>query len=343
VFGGKPYAPVSPDVCRARGWTLGLVCIATGEVVLTRFRCRSWRCPDCAPGVNARDAKRIGLTLDALPLPDVVFLVLTFDRTRLTQRMMRKHPELSWDDAAEAARRSAWRSSRRCWKRLRDRLAWHYGATFKVDNKKPLDAPDRRRKKWLTRKRRAPLPYVQTWEQHEKPWPHVNVVVHSRELAKDMRARGSYEHVDADGTLQTFWRWANQVLQRMAVRSGFGRNVHAAPPKRDGATLAGYLVKLAAELTGSHVKNQTPIAAPRGFRRLRATPRFIPPARVSSGEFVGLVLAAPLDLIESALARGAASFEQAAGWARAAVEKGPTSSLARYLRCADPPPLLRPS
>lgn len=318
LFGGRPYRPASPDVCQAGGWTLALVSLATGELELHPFRCRSWRCRRCAPAVNARDASRIEDALGKRVLEELLFVTLTFDQARMTARVQRKHPELSHEGALERARRWAWRACGTAWKALRDRLAHLYGTAFKVANTAPKE---RRRKAFLTRRRDARIDYVQTWEQHRSGWPHVHAVVWAPEIARDVRRRGHYAGIDARGESRDMWRWARQVLAPLAIRSGFGRIVDVQFPRKNKEALAGYLVKLAGELTGSHRKDQTPVEAPRGFRRLRATPKWLEPIVASTGEFTGEVLGAPAEAIAEALALGAESLEEATRWARGAAER----------------------
>lgn len=333
VLGGLPFRAKSPDVCRAKGWTLALVRKATGELTLATFRCRSWRCRDCAPAVNRRDAVRIAEALRKRPQDELVALVLTFDREALIARELAEHPYLERERAAARARHRAWVESRHTWKRLRDRLAYLYGETVRVQRPSKSGAP-----RWVNVHRKAVIDYVQTWEQHKKPWPHVNVVVHSPEIARDVRRRGSFEH---EG--RTLWRWANQVLRELALGAGFGPNVHAAPVYGDSDQLANYFAKCAAELTGSHRKDQAPIAAPRGFRRIRSTPKtalrpgFLEPQRVSTGEFVAELLNAPRELVELALDAGAQSLEHAGALARGALERCGFSVLARMIRDRAPP------
>lgn len=163
---------------------------------------------------------------------------------------------LTCDSARFSSRWSAWKALGHAWRdRLRNRLARRYGR----------------------------LEYVQTWEQTRKGAPHVNVILHGARLL---------EHVDElgwkpgrDGRRVLRWR---RELREHAGASGFGRVVwvdrlwtpSAARPDPSEA-MAGYLVKLAAEL-GDHTgkAEQTPTSAPPGFRRIRATPKLLPPRRL---------------------------------------------------------------
>lgn len=110
----------------------------------------------------------------------------------------------------------------------------------------------------------GPLAYVQTWEAHKSGFPHANVAINNA---------GIWDACKDDG-----WRQFRQQLKPMLVECGFGYVVHVEPLRPDtGQGLAGYLTKLSRELTGSSVKNQVPVNAPPGFRRLRASRGLLEP------------------------------------------------------------------
>jgi hypothetical protein len=342
VFGGACYAAGSVDACRAGAWSVALVSKTTGEVQFMPFRCRSWRCVKCAPQVNARDASRIEEALGKRALADLLFVTLTLDKSALRAAVRAKLPPDATDERVDrAARTWAWRTVGERWKALRDRLAHRYREGFYVANELPRA---RRRKDWVRRTRKARIDYVQTWEQHQDGWPHVHAVLWCPEMARDVRARGFYQHADAmTGEPRDVWRWNRDVLVGLATSSGFGRISDVQFPRKNEAALAGYLVKIASELTGSHRKDQTPVQAPRGFKRLRTTPKWLRPIRESSGEFLGSVVGAPAELVALALAAGAESLEQAAKWATQYLDKGPLSEFANLLRSGRAPPLIEQS
>jgi hypothetical protein len=117
-----------------------------------------------------------------------------------------------------------------------------------------------RLRKRLSR-RYGPVKYIQTWEQHKSGWPHVNVLIGNHSL---------YEASLKD------WRAERRTtLIPMAVACGFGQRLWVEPMK-DADSMAGYLTKLAEELTGSGQKSQVPIEAPYHFRRLRASQGVLP-------------------------------------------------------------------
>lgn len=103
--------------------------------------------------------------------------------------------------------------------------------------------------------------YIQTWEVHRSMYPHVNVVVSN----DDLHARASKD----------FFQLKSEVLEPMAEDCGFGF-VKWCEPLIDQARMAGYITKLGLELTGSHHKNQTPVNAPKHFRRIRASRGLLP-------------------------------------------------------------------
>src|SRR5207248_2094607 len=108
----------------------------------------------------------------------------------------------------------------------------------------------------------GPFAYVQTWEQHRTGAPHVNVLIGNEALS--MAALDDWKAV------RRHW------LKPNAVGCGFGPVLWVEPMRSAGA-MAGYLVKLARELTGAEHKGQTPVDAPRNFRRLRASHGLLPP------------------------------------------------------------------
>jgi len=110
--------------------------------------------------------------------------------------------------------------------------------------------------------------YIQTWERHAKGGIHVNLLISNQGIFEECCFdRQSFEEL---------------YLAIVARECGFGWICHA-EPLRTGSSeaMAGYLVKLAAELTGAGGKNQIPFDAPPHFRRLRASAKLLPPIRKS--------------------------------------------------------------
>jgi hypothetical protein len=132
--------------------------------------------------------------------------------------------------------------------------------------------------KALTR-RFGRVEYLQTWEAHQSGWPHVNALIHNPAInAMD-------------------WRRFRLILGALAVRAGFGFRVWV-EPMRDSEAMAGYMVKLARELTGAGVKNQVPVEAPRHFRRLRAS-RGLLEQPYKNPDYTGRLVKKPVEQVEA--------------------------------------------
>ena len=105
-------------------------------------------------------------------------------------------------------------------------------------------------------------------------YPHVNIALTNvnmlRYSREDKRMKDS---------------WKRSWLEPAAVACGFGPICHLGPIQGT-ERMAGYLTKLARELTGAAIKNQIPVNAPRHFRRLRASRGMLPP-RMKSAEYTG--------------------------------------------------------
>lgn len=227
-----------------------------------------------------------------MPLDQALFLTFTFER------------------AFPGGKVAAWRAAGACWKALRDALAYKYGHGAGRATRK------------------ATMHYVQTWEQHADGWPHVHALLWSPAVLADVARHGHYERADpTTGEPRSFLRWASTVLRPMARAAGFGRVLDAQRPRRQAGALAGYLVKLAGELVGTGKRDQTPVQAPRGFRRLRASPRFLPRIR-SLGRFTGQLVAVPADQLEAAFNAGAETISAAYWKARARMDAWLRSALA---------------
>lgn len=176
----------------------------------------------------------------------------------------------------------------RCREAIGSRSGWTYVVlTFDPRNWPGRDAAFKGGKVLWNRLRSAlirefgPIDYLQTWEATRKGWPHVNILLHNATI-NGMR-----------------WKAFRQLLKLLAVRAGFGKVLWAEPMKHKDA-MAGYIVKLANELTGAGVKNQVPVDAPKHFRRLRASRGLLPPAHKNpdiTGEFVQ----APKEYVEAML------------------------------------------
>jgi hypothetical protein len=123
------------------------------------------------------------------------------------------------------------------------------------------------------------IKYIQTWEVHKSMYPHVNVVISNE--AMHAKALKLYDPERPD--------W----LSLMAVPCGFGPQAYC-EAIRGHERMAGYLTKLGLELTGAAVKDQTPVNAPRHFRRIRASRGLLPP-RTTNPDITGQLFKIPAE------------------------------------------------
>jgi len=124
----------------------------------------------------------------------------------------------------------------------------------------------------------GPIQYIQTWEITQKGEPHCNVLISCQPLHAAV----------LDNHREVKWKW----LEPAVVKWGFGRICYLEAMKSH-TRMAGYLTKLAKELTGAGVKCQVPVSAPRHFRRLRASQGLLPP-RYKDEESTGMIVKQPL-------------------------------------------------
>jgi hypothetical protein len=132
-------------------------------------------------------------------------------------------------------------------------------------------------RKRITRKY-GKLAYVQTWERHVRGGCHVNLLLGNALIAQD---------VELD------WKtWRACFLRPNAVGSGFGYICWVERLDENYNAMAGYLTKLANELTGAGIKNQVPVDAPPHFRRIRASRGLLPPPpeKIFTGQLVKIPL-----------------------------------------------------
>lgn len=236
---------------------------------LSRYRCRSWRhAGTCRNERAALDVDRIRGAITESDPRRFVYMVLTFDQRRRAAEVPRLRAELraqadrldAQGKRKEAARARVWaeqdelflvyRGLLNCWAKLRKRLVRRWGR----------------------------MRYVAIVEQHRSGWPHFNVLIESPDLAADCRQTATVTRRGNVLIVQGWQRVRSRWLRRHAVESGFGPVVYLEPMK-SARGLSAYLVKLAGQLVGEVAKgSQVPVQAPRHFRRLRGSRRFLPPA-----------------------------------------------------------------
>lgn len=139
------------------------------------------------------------------------------------------------------------------------------------------------------------LAYLQTWEAHKSGWPHANLLLSGDRLQAWVESMG----VEAGWTegpkrrRTKFPRGFRDWLVSKATAAGFGSVLWVEVIDDEvPEALAGYLTKLARELTGSTAggkADQSPLAAPRHFRRIRTSRGLLPKqlAGTSTGKFTG--------------------------------------------------------
>lgn len=225
------------------------------EYEVRPFRCGSWRCRRCGWWTARDDYRRV--EAGALSRSWWLYLVLTFDP---------KDWRSPWD--AYTGAYELWHDG------LRKRLQRAYGR----------------------------VEYVQTWERHVRTsrYPHVNVLLTGDGLREEVIAQGIEDRFDdraghGRGRWCRFPRWRTSWLAQAAPAVGFGRRVWAevidAP-----AAMAWYLVKAAHDLADARFKvgDQTPIGAPPGFRRFRASHGLLPPRAKGDGTRTGAIVTEPV-------------------------------------------------
>lgn len=146
------------------------------------------------------------------------------------------------------------------------------------------------------RRKYGKIPYIQTWERHKKQGIHANVLLTHWEIHQQVSLDYARNGGNHDAIFQDKNSWVKAVLSPMAESCGFGPRCSAQPlSNNNNGAMANYLVKLATELTGAGVKNQIPVDAPPHFRRLRASPKLLPP--VMRGDMSGYLVCLPMERI----------------------------------------------
>lgn len=258
----------------------------TGPVVWRPARCHSWRhAGPCAAAKAAQDYVRIRDALAQHDRAHVHYLVLTLDPSawtgegwiRASAKGVVRRPDAKCDNSAILAAYLA----------LGDR--WKMFAQ-------------------AFRRRFGELAYVATVESHRSGWPHLNVILVSPTLAKSVeKAEVGLENWERKAKGREL---AARCIGDMLVKTGFGRiafleSAMAIAGEKD--RIAAYISKLAGQtgtawdgegrglvdsiegrVIGEIAKlSQVPTRAPEGFRRLRSSKGFLPPAQSCSEEYTG--------------------------------------------------------
>ncbi|AGC45452.1 hypothetical protein MYSTI_04152 [Myxococcus stipitatus DSM 14675] len=206
------------------------------------YQCRSWRHEgDCARWVSQRDYARIMLALEPLRVEDLVLVVLTLDPERAEPTLDGQYQGLQprWAMLAKYISRG-----------------WGEGGVPALGR----------------------IDFVSVVEQHRSGRPHLNVIIHSPELAQQLRERPPTAADVAAKRGPHWWR-------SLVAHCGWGplSSIGHARSKEDVASYSVKVSKAAVPhptMVGEVVKlAQLPTAAPPRMRRVRSSKGFLPPAR----------------------------------------------------------------
>ncbi|HWA76040.1 MAG TPA: hypothetical protein VG937_27065 [Polyangiaceae bacterium] len=133
--------------------------------------------------------------------------------------------------------------------------------------------------------------WVAVVEAHRSGWPHMNLLVYSPDLARELAERITQRELAGmskrDSTL------LHGELLAMVTATGWGAQ-STAEPVRDKGAVTDYITKLAglAGAAGADVAKvtQVPLSAPQRFRRLRSDTTFLPTRRESSDDITGALI-----------------------------------------------------
>ena len=242
-----------------RGWSIWMW-HRDNPSVKTRvaYTCKSWRCEgDCARAAAAQLFARLKEAVERHPADEWSFWVLTLDRDGY-------YSGKPWENA-EVAYKSLGHMSERFLKRMRrfcKKMGWE---SFGSD-------------------------WCQVVEAHRSGWPHVNLLIRHKGLAKYL-ADEQQTRLDNGASDLSSRLLQNDILQH-ALDCDWGTHSTGEAVKDRGA-MAGYLTKLAAQ-AHNHVGElakitQAPTNAPLKFRRLRSGKGFLPPVKKNLQWTGGLV------------------------------------------------------
>ncbi len=254
----------SVEACEREEWTLVTWRKdKSEEPVASPLLCKSWRCRRCAKWRGAIDWARVSKAVTSRPW--WLYVVLTFDPADCRDK---------WDAYRVAGAR------------------WDHGLRRSIERQiagfvAELFGPTEDR-----------LVYLQTWERHASGWPHCNVMISSDRLQTLVEAWGVERRQHGKrGRFCLFPKRWRRWFREKAVAAGFGRSVWVEVIDQSShEAMANYLLKIAKELTGATDKkgNQSPLDAPRHFRRIRASHKLLPPPPKGSGEWTGHLFRSPI-------------------------------------------------
>jgi len=220
------------------------------------YQCGSWKCVHCQPHAGHVLFARLQEAWATLDPIGTVFVVLTLDPEW--------HREARHDLAG--VYREFSKRQNRWMKRLRRYLIDRYG----------VDMGNR---------------WASVTECHRTGVPHVNIAIHHRAWALDLRRE--QQAARAAGLTEFQAIQAEPELLRHAEECGFGWRCTIEANRDDNVeAITGYLVKgvkRADKMHGEIAKlSQLPVMAPKNFRRLRAGVGFVPPKH--KGDCTGTII-----------------------------------------------------
>lgn len=192
----------------------------------------------------------------------------------------------SWRHEGECRRRKGAQDFVRIREALKKRPAWVYMVLTEKRRGSKREAYKRIWRKWQSLRqwiqrsfKGGKLEYIALVEQHKDGWPHVNILVYLPAFV---------------AAAQADWQTLRRKVNKAAIRCGFGLHFWL-EPVRSNAAIAGYFVKLCHEVAKI---TQSPVEAPRRFRRLRASRGLLPPVH-KNPDLTGMLATKPKEEIEN--------------------------------------------
>lgn len=260
----QPLQPRYVRACQSKAWTVRLWPKKDPQNAQNVcYACRSWRCPgDCARANAAQLFAR--LTTSIARIPDYwSFVTLTLNPRRFKTRS------------------AMYQEASRAWTRFRHALKHRFGydeflIVFEISV----------RAKAL----------------------HIHGIVRSKRLASVLALQpgerpqfstcpktGKPKRLPTAGERGIWKTW----LKPTAIKCGFGFKCDISAVN-DQAAMNGYLVKssnISGELSQTNSKDQLPIDAPKGFRRVRASRGFLVP-KTKNEEVTGRLIQRPVEFVD---------------------------------------------
>jgi len=227
------------------------------------YTCHSWRCEQCAVHEAAVLFARIKEACAELDPRGFVFIVLTLDQRGFFDK-----------------RQDGWRRFRDVTEAYRE--LGHQSEKFL-----------KRLRRWMKRNGMTPLgsEWIEVVEAHRSGWPHMNLVLYSRDLAR--RLEREQAELRRQGKSARECILLRGDILKAATGAGWGVQ-STAERARSHKALAGYVTKLAgfSDATAGEIAKltQLPMCAPPRFRRLRSGRGFLPPRKGTAEGWTGALV-----------------------------------------------------